>query len=160
MLDSSDFKFIVQKTNLTAIDVVIKFEDTYLLGKRNNSPAKGFLFVPGGRIFKNETLKDGFQRIIKSELGLNKENLNFVPIGVFDHLYPTENTFEEEGFGTHYIIIAVQIELDKKSDIQLDSQHCDYQFMTKDEILKNDQVHSFTKAYFQTSSSNEFFRCS
>ncbi|MEG1251614.1 MAG: NUDIX domain-containing protein, partial [Citrobacter sp.] len=57
------FQTIVQNTPLISIDFIVKNErDEVLLGKRVNKPAKGYWFVPGGRIFKNETIFQAFKR--------------------------------------------------------------------------------------------------
>ena len=57
---------IIDATPLISIDLIIlNSNDEILLGKRNNRPAKGYWFVPGGRIRKNETLKQALSRIAK-----------------------------------------------------------------------------------------------
>ncbi|EIB9633284.1 GDP-mannose mannosyl hydrolase, partial [Escherichia coli] len=48
-LDDNAFKNIIRNTPLISIDLIIQNEkDEYLVGKRNNRPARGFWFVPGG----------------------------------------------------------------------------------------------------------------
>ncbi|HGY7193620.1 TPA: NUDIX domain-containing protein, partial [Escherichia coli] len=60
-LDDNAFKNIIRNTPLISIDLIIQNEkDEYLVGKRNNRPARGFWFVPGGRILKDESLDNGF----------------------------------------------------------------------------------------------------
>ncbi|WP_370701703.1 NUDIX domain-containing protein [Thauera phenylacetica] len=54
-----------------------------LLGLRNNSPAKGWWFTPGGRIRKNEPLYDAQCRVAKDEIGLKALSWNAVPLLVF-----------------------------------------------------------------------------
>ncbi|MDO6805290.1 NUDIX domain-containing protein, partial [Wenyingzhuangia sp. 1_MG-2023] len=64
------FKNIVENTPLISVDFVVRnISGEVLLGQRLNRPAKGFWFVPGGRIIKNETLADAFLRLTKAELG-------------------------------------------------------------------------------------------
>ena len=53
-LSKTDFSFIVKNTPLISIDFCILKGKKILLGKRLNSPAKDFYFVPGGRIRKGE----------------------------------------------------------------------------------------------------------
>ena len=68
-LDKKIFQTIVQNTPLVSIDLVIKnAQDQVLLGRRNNRPAQGYWFVPGGRIRKNETLAQAFKRLTCVEL--------------------------------------------------------------------------------------------
>lgn len=59
-------------TPLVAIDLIVRSEEKVLLGRRTNEPAKGFFFVPGGRIFKGETARTAFQRITLAELGFER----------------------------------------------------------------------------------------
>ncbi len=60
-LDYEPFKIVVQNTPLIAIDLIIENEKgEILLGRRKNPPSNGFLFVPGGRIFKGEYISDAF----------------------------------------------------------------------------------------------------
>jgi len=66
------FECIIKNTPLISIDLIVKNkEGKILLGKRKNRPAKGYYFVPGGRIFKNETIEQAFKNISKHELGLD-----------------------------------------------------------------------------------------
>ncbi|MDP2000518.1 MAG: hypothetical protein Q8K22_13130 [Rhodoferax sp.] len=55
MLDFDTFLDVVNHTPLVAVDLVlVRGGHEVLLGLRNNRPAQGFWFVPGGRILKNE----------------------------------------------------------------------------------------------------------
>ena len=68
MLSKEDFISIVKNTPLVSIDLVIENkEGEILLGWRNNQPAKGYWFVPGGRIRKDENFRKAFNRILKTE---------------------------------------------------------------------------------------------
>ena len=70
-LDETTFKTVIASTPLISIDLVVKnTKGEYLLGYRNNRPAQGFWFVPGGRILKDETMDDAFIRLCKDELGV------------------------------------------------------------------------------------------
>ena len=56
---------------LISIDLLVQNEHgEYLLGLRNNRPAQGYWFVPGGRVLKNETLDGAFKRLTFEELGI------------------------------------------------------------------------------------------
>jgi colanic acid biosynthesis protein WcaH len=71
-ISPDDFIEVVKKTPLVSIDLIIKNNlDQVLLGLRNNEPAKGFWFVPGGRILKNELIAEAFERITEEELGIS-----------------------------------------------------------------------------------------
>ncbi len=69
-LEETVFSQVVASTPLISIDLILKSPDNLiLLGERLNKPAQGFWFVPGGRVYKNESLDNAFVRITESELG-------------------------------------------------------------------------------------------
>ena len=119
----------------------------FLFGKRNNPPAKGYYFVPGGRIFKEETIKEAFERISNGEIGkkLNIENAIF--LGVYEHFY--KNSFFTKNISTHYVVLAYKIKIEKLDKLYLPKeQHSEYIWLKKEEILENDKVHYYCKQYF------------
>ncbi|MCE7728134.1 GDP-mannose mannosyl hydrolase [Vibrio campbellii] len=147
MLDINIFKTVVASTPLISIDLVIRnVEGKVLLGKRKNRPAKGFWFVPGGRILKDEKLDAAFQRITDSELGnvCTLSAANF--IGVYEHLY--QDNFSSESFSTHYVVLGYELVWKGKlSDLPLE-QHGSYQWWDVNDLLTSKDVHCNTKAYF------------
>jgi colanic acid biosynthesis protein WcaH len=96
-----------------------------LVGFRTNEPAKGKWFVPSGLVRKYERLADAFARIVKTEIGLEVSIGDATFIGVYEHLYDT-NAFEEEGYGTHYVVLAHELYLDHRPPIVSDRQHSDF----------------------------------
>ena len=151
MLDKEIFKCIVENTPLISIDFLIKKDDTYLLGKRKNSPAKNFYFTIGGRIFKNETIEEAMERILKEELNLLYENMkeNIKFIGVFEHFY--KDSMFGDDISTHYVNLGYQLDL--KLDIRNlpKDQHSKYEWFSEEEILDSDNVHKYVKNYFKGS---------
>ena len=91
MLSADDFKNIIKLTPLIAIDFIISHKNKYLLRKRINNPAKGYFFVPGGRIQKDEKIIDAISRLSVLELGLliDKNLLKFHKIA--EHHYKNNN---------------------------------------------------------------------
>jgi len=148
-LNDEIFKKIIKSTNLIAIDLIATSStNNFLLCERKNHPAKGFWFVPGGRVFKNEKLNKAFYRIVKEELGLTKSDIRSVELlGIYEHIYK-ENVFNDPTFNTHYIIIAVKIKILNFDKIKLDKQHNKFDFFSIEDILKNKSIHKFTKYYF------------
>ncbi|MBF4436458.1 NUDIX domain-containing protein, partial [Vibrio anguillarum] len=70
MLPINTFKTIIENTPLVSIDLVVyNQKNEALLGKRNNRPAQGYWFVPGGRILKDESIAVAFRRLTLNELG-------------------------------------------------------------------------------------------
>ena len=157
MLNNKLFKEVVRNTNLFAFDLIIKNQDgKILLAKRKNKPAKDMYFVPGGRVFKNETLNQAFERILKAETSINIRNIvNLYINGLYDHIYK-DNIFEDDSFNTHYIVYAIEIEIDNKSIVHLDDQHDEYLFLTPSSLLSNNLVHNNVKNYFTSNPDNLF----
>lgn len=145
-LDENIFKTIINSTPLISFDLIVSKDDKYLLGKRKNNPAKDFWFVPGGRIYKGETLIDGFARVTYSELG---STFIYNPsdfMGVYEHFYP--NNFFNDEFPTHYIVLAQKINTYQKHLTFNYEQHDDFLWLTKSEIIQMKNAHANTKAYF------------
>ena len=143
-LDDETFKCIVKYAPLISIDIIVKNEDRYLLGKRVNKPAKGYYFTTGGRIYKNETIENAIIRIAKEELGIKLEKeLKF--LGVFEHFYKDAIY---ENVDTHYVNLGYLLEIDKLEELPK-TQHSEYVYFTKQEILSSDKVHKYVKDYFE-----------
>ena len=141
---------MIRLTPLVAIDLIVRsIEDRVLVGRRINEPAKGLLFVPGSRISKNETRAAAFKRVSLQELGLEVQIEQARFIGVYEHIYPT-NRFGKPGFGTHYIVLAHELQLDLDPAALPTDQHGEYLWLTAAELLSSAEVHENTKAYFRT----------
>jgi len=139
---------VVRKAPIVSIDLIIKNDrNQILLGLRKNEPAKGFWFVPGGRILKNELIAEAFERIAKDELGINLEYTDSHFLGVFEHLYK-ENFAQKPGFGTHYVVLAHEIRMPETQLKPLDEQHSQYRWLDVNALCKEEKVHPYTKAYF------------
>jgi len=144
MLDKKTFKTVISSTPLISIDLLVKKDNKFLLGKRKNKPALGALFSPGGRIYKNETIKSAIIRIAKDELNIVlKTPPKF--IGVFEHFYD-DSIYQGES--THYVNLAYETEILETPNLPTE-QHNEYKWLTIDELLKNQQVHKYFKDYFK-----------
>ena len=146
-LDERTFSTVLENTPLVSIDLVIKSENNkYLLGKRVNRPAKGYWFVPGGRILKNETLKAAFERLTLAEIGKCYTIESAKLIGSYDHIY-TDSVLGDH-ISTHYVAIAYEFKVEKLETLPI-NQHSSYKWMNADQILSSENVHRNTKAYFK-----------
>ncbi len=147
-LDSETFAHIVEHTPLIAIDLIIKdSKGRVLLGRRVNAPAKDYWFVPGGRIYKNETISEAFSRIFFTETGskLLIDNAKF--IGVYEHFY--EDSFYDENISTHYVVLGYEINYDFSINILPETQHNTYKIVPVKTLLQDAEVHSNVKLYFR-----------
>lgn len=153
MLDNQTFATVVAATPLVSVDlVVMRGVSEVLLGLRNNRPAQGFWFVPGGRILKNETIHAALLRIAEKELGLGDSLVNghLKPSshGAYEHMY--EDSFAGDiGISTHYVVLAHKVEV--PSDFALpiaDEQHSELKWWLIEDALASNLVHQYTKNYF------------
>lgn len=151
-LDEKQFEGVVAATPLVSIDLVIRDSSKkVLLGQRTNRPAKGFWFVPGGRIMKNESISTAFSRLLRVELGLTDYSIDAGKfLGVYQHFY-SDSVFGDSP-STHYVVLAFELFLDSLdiASIPLD-QHKGYQWWTTSQIFEMADVHSHTKDYFKES---------
>ena len=149
-LTPEQFRFIVRHAPLVSIDLLISDpEGRLLLGMRNNEPARGCWFVPGGIIFKGERLEAAFRRILMAEVGLDRSMNDAQHLGLFEHFYDT-NRYREPGYGTHYVVNAFRLALESHPVVTADSQHREMVWMRPDEILESPNVHPHVQAYLRS----------
>jgi len=146
MLSLEKFTNLISNAPLVAIDLIIKNTTGVLLGKRTNQPAKGSWFVPGGRVFKNETIEQAIHRIALKEVSLDKRMNDFNFIGVFEHFY--DNSFVSDSIKTHYVVLAFELEIELSLLSLPKVEHNEYHFFSLNDLRKNPLVHSNTKEYF------------
>jgi len=65
---------------MICVDLIVKNNNTVLLGKRNTYPFLGLWHIPGGLIYYNETIKDAINRISKREIGIEVKVVKQIPI--------------------------------------------------------------------------------
>lgn len=146
MLPTSEFLKLIDIAPLAAIDLIIESDDGVLLGKRENEPAKGYWFVPGGRILKNETLDKAIRRISKKEINIEVTIRDATLLGAFEHFY--SNSFADDNISTHYVILAYKIKLNIKKFNLPTIEHSEYDFFSLKDIQENIFIHENTKQYF------------
>jgi colanic acid biosynthesis protein WcaH len=140
---------IIDSTPLVSVDLIIRnpFQKV-LLGKRINRPARGYWFVPGGRIRKNETINQALKRISEVEVGLNLLTKAPRLLGAYDHIYD-DNFLNINGINTHYVVLAFTITLQKEIEVKPDDQHSDLKWWEIGKLLGEPTVHQYTKVYFK-----------
>ena len=121
-----------------------------LLGLRNNSPAQGWWFTPGGRARKNEPLGRTLERVAADEIGLAPgpaENARL--IGAWDHFYP-DSAFAGT-VSTHYVNLAYLLQVSRAVGDSLElatepgSQHSAWKWVPLREVSKSAEVHDNVK---------------
>lgn len=147
-LPAADWLRVVRHAPLVSIDLILHDpEGRVLLGLRNNEPARGSWFVPGGAVRKGETLDAAFARIARSELGLLLERGAATLQGVYEHFYET-NFSGAPGVGTHYVVLAHR--LPQAAPVApADAQHRALRWSSPADLLADPAVHDYVKAYFR-----------
>lgn len=117
-IPADDWQAIVEHTPIVSVDLLILQQDGILLGKRKNKPAKGFWFVPGGRVHKGETRHEAVHRIAKEELGIEVEIIE--SLGAYEHLYQTSDVGDDTS--KHYLANGYVVN-PIESELKTDNQH-------------------------------------
>lgn len=141
-----DFQQLIKNSPLFAIDFVVLNElNQVLIGQRKNAPAQGFWFVPGGRVFKNESLEQAFVRLSQAELGVKVQRQQAQMLGLYDHFY--EDSFFSDSISTHYINAAHYVKLhDFDLNLPLE-QHQEYRWVSLDGLARDETIHNFSKVF-------------
>ncbi len=132
-ISNDEYSEIIKKIPICCVDIVLLNETKtkILLGKRNNEPLKGEYFSIGGRLQKNEQLKDCAVRKAREELGLKISSRFLTEGGVINEIYPN-SPFGEDG-GYHAITVYFGYIVPPESKIILDSQHSDFKWVEIDD---------------------------
>lgn len=147
-----EFAQVIDKTPLVSIDLLVENpKGEFLIGLRNNRPAQGFWFVPGGRVCKGETLAQAFERLTMAELGRPFSIQDAMHHGLYEHFY-NDNVFADEQayqhICTHYIVNAFKIKLVSDYALPL-KQHSAWRWCRPEQLFHDLRVHEHTKWYFQ-----------
>jgi len=154
-LSEEEFIKLVEWAPLVSVDFIVRGRDgRYLLGKRRNSPAKGYWFVPGGRIEKGQTRQNAITSLLRRELRLDYRRLaasgRLRFIQVADHLYEDDNFYHVPGLDTQYVVLAYDVEASPRLALLPRKEHSEYRWFSKDELLQSPNVHRFVKAFVES----------
>ena len=130
---------VVSNVPIPSVDLIVRIDDGIVLARRQNEPAKGEWFVPGGRIQKGETLTEAVQRVAHTELGVNVEIEQ--ELGAYDHLY-AESDVSSSG-GKHYVAHGYVVSPESEV-FELDAQHDQARVFTEDDLP---ELHKYVKNY-------------
>jgi len=161
-LSDDDFRFIIANTKLVSIDLVFVSPDgAILMGERINKPVQGKWFVPGGRIYKEETIDSALHRITHEEIGIketNLQNINGVFSGPYDHIYLKDsfngasNDSRADNTDTEYIVLGYYANV-SRDFISLqnlpEKQHCQWAWIKEDD--SEFDIHENSRRYFDLS---------
>lgn len=117
-IPADEWATIVGNVPVVSVDLVVRRGDRVALGRRQNDPAKGEWFVPGGRLRKHERLTDAVHRLAREELGLDVEIER--RLGVYEHFYDTSDVPGSDG--KHYVPVAFLVTT-TEGELATDDQH-------------------------------------
>ena len=147
-LPAADWLQVVRHAPLVSIDLILLDPEGHvLLGLRENEPARGTWFAPGGAVRKGETLDAAFARIALTELGLSLERSAATLQGAYEHFYET-NFAGAPGFGTHYVVLAHRLSITGEVNAA-DRQHRALRWFGLADLMTAADVHANVKAYFR-----------
>jgi colanic acid biosynthesis protein WcaH len=116
---------------ILCVDCIITYDGKCLLLSRTNEPAKGRYWFPGGRIYKNETIKDAALRKAREEVGLDCH---------FEKIISIEETmFAQEGnmlCDIHTVNICCQLSTLAPENISIDTFHDNYVWVNTAQALE------------------------
>ena len=142
-LKKKDFAKVIKCTPLVGIDLFVfsKNRKYILLEKRDELPAKNFLFNFGGRLQKNEKIQTAIQRISKREIDKFK-NLKKIKFYDFsEHFY--KNSYFGNKLNTHYVVLIFYTEIEFKTMKKLSKKSLSVQKIS--EANSNPKVHRYVK---------------
>lgn len=120
-INAEDYDKIVEQIPLVCVDLIIIFEDKFLLVKRIKSPAKNKFWFPGGRIYKMETIDNACKRIAKQETNLECHFIR--QICTEETLFEKENDMISD---KHTLNICCELGVKCPDKLKLDENHSDY----------------------------------
>jgi colanic acid biosynthesis protein WcaH len=140
---SEDWESIVANVPLVSVDLVVEHDGGVLLGKRENEPAKGEWFVPGGTVLKNERRTEAVHRVADEEL--DEPVVVDDCLGTYEHFYDTS---EIDGVDSkHYIATAYRCRFERDDPaIVVDDQHSELQVFRP----PFDGVHPYVQRYLDS----------
>ncbi|CAG9463539.1 unnamed protein product [Pedinophyceae sp. YPF-701] len=120
-LTADVYSKMVQMLPIVCVDCVLQRADgKFLLVERVQEPAKGFWWLPGGRLLKNESFFEGAVRKLKQETGIECTPAKL--LAVYNAMYPRSAWDTEDYVGTHTVNAVVLMPVSQEVELKLDAQ--------------------------------------
>jgi colanic acid biosynthesis protein WcaH len=139
IIDDHLYQQIVQVMPIPCVDLVVTNDSgQVLLARRENEPARGEWWFPGGRVHYLETRVDAAVRKLRQECALEANQL--VDLGTFDVIVKRS----DNGKNLHGITTLYCMKVNQNQTFTLDSQNSEAQWRLPLEWLKL-ELHSFVQ---------------
>ncbi len=147
-IDQKQYKEIIKIFPRACVDILIVDEQgRVLLLLRENEPAKGQWWFPGGRIHFGETRLEAAKRKVKEECGIEVSELT--EIATFDLFFSTTE------MNYHDVTILFKMVISNDSEIKIDNQASDYGWFNSDEYGAV-ELHPYVIENIQKMANNEY----
>ena len=140
-IPEDDWATIVTNVPIVSVDLVVLVDNGVLLGKRQKEPARGEWFVPGGRVKKQERLREAIHRVARDELGVGVEIIE--ELGAYEHFYDTAEVLGADG--KHYLANGFVVRV-HKDEFTLDDQHGEVRVF---DPINLPELHPYVSAYLE-----------
>ena len=142
-MPSSEYRKILEAMPICCVDILIREGDKILLVKRRDNPAKEEFWPPGGRIYKNETLKEAVKRKALEETGLKVKIEG--QVGVYETFFEN-GIFDNLKGGTHTINVCYLTKvIGDSSKIVLDKTGSEFKWVH----ITEEDIPDYVKRYFK-----------
>ena len=136
---------VLDYTTLSCVDVVAycdrsSSDKVILMVERAENPAKGMLWFPGGRLYKNENLEDAAMRKLREECGLEQAVIDR-QIGAFPFSCRSEDAMYgdlKEGFHAIGINYLARV-LNQDAAVKLDHTSKGYRWVNESTLRSLEQ---------------------
>lgn len=123
-IPAAEYVRILEVMPILCVDLLIVDDRRCLVLKRDNEPAKGQYWFPGGRVRKLESIETAAARIAKAETNLDCTYVRTVC--VTETIFPKTDTMDAD---VHTVNVCCELSPSQVSSLQLDGYHTDYQWI-------------------------------
>jgi len=91
-LTNEEYDFIFDRIPRLSIDLIITSKKGILLSLRDIDPFRGMWHLPGGTVYKDESIKEAAERIARAETGLDIKVNSCA--GYIEYMHATQNNHD------------------------------------------------------------------